>query len=58
MGRKADEFLSLSIDEWTDEISSSALQTLETNKINKKHVLPLTEDIQKLQLYFKEKKTR
>jgi len=36
MGRKADEFLSLCIDDWTDEISSSALQTLETNKINKK----------------------
>ena len=55
MGRKADEFLSLCIDDWTDEISSSALQTLETNKINKKQMLPLTEDIQKLQLYFQEK---
>ena len=49
---KADGFLSLCKDEWTEEISSSALQTLTRNKMNKGQMLPLSEDIMQLQSYF------
>ncbi|XP_033730120.1 uncharacterized protein LOC117319420 [Pecten maximus] len=55
LGKNADDFLTLLDDEWTDEISSSALQTLNTNKMNKGQLLPLTEDLKKLQCYFQEK---
>jgi len=34
--------------EWTDEISSMALSTLKTAKMNRPQRLPLTEDLQKL----------
>ena len=51
-GRKADEFLSLVEAEWTDDISSSALQTLASQKMNKGDMLPISEDILKLQAYF------
>lgn len=51
-GNKADGFLTLCENEWTDEISSSALQTLTKNKMNKGQMLPLSEDIMQLQSYF------
>jgi hypothetical protein len=54
-GKKADNFLTLCEDEWTDEISTIALQTLSTNKMNKGHLLPLSEDIMKLKKYFDQK---
>ena len=54
-GKRADIFLTLCNDEWTDEISSAALQTLVSNKMNKPHMLTLSEDIVKLQSYFSRK---
>ena len=54
-GTKADGFLTLCQNEWTDEISSSAIQTLTTNKMNKGHMLPLSEDIMSLQSYLSQK---
>jgi hypothetical protein len=50
-GKQADDFLNLIENEWTDEVSSCALQTLKSNKMNKAQILPLTEDIMKLQGY-------
>ena len=55
LGNRADGFLSLCEDEWTDEISSCALSTLTTKKMNKGQTLPLSNDIVKLQKYFDEK---
>nr|XP_022290881.1 uncharacterized protein LOC111102433 isoform X2 [Crassostrea virginica] len=53
--KNADAFFTLCENEWTDSVSSSALQTLASNKVNKGHGLPLTDDIQKLQAHLKEK---
>ncbi|XP_053390953.1 uncharacterized protein LOC123563710 [Mercenaria mercenaria] len=47
--KQANDFLGLIEDEWTDEVSCCALQTLKQNKMNKAQALPLTEDIMKLQ---------
>lgn len=52
-GTRADAFLTRCEDDWTDEISSSALQTLVVNKMNKGQLLPLSEDIMALQSYFR-----
>lgn len=50
--KEADDVLSLLESEWTDEVSSKALSTLKENKMHsKEQVLPLTEDIMKLQTY-------
>ena len=54
-GSRADNFLTLCEDERTDEISSSAFQTLARNKMNKGHLLPLSEDIMRLNTYFDQK---
>lgn len=54
-GRQADDFLSLIENEWNDEVSSSALDTLKETKMNKGQVLPLTEDIVKLQEHLQKK---
>ncbi|XP_069110207.1 uncharacterized protein [Argopecten irradians] len=55
LGSKSDAFLSLCEMEWTDSVSGMALQTLSTAKMNKGQLLPLTEDIKKVQEYLKEK---
>lgn len=55
MSKNADAFYTLCENEWSDSISSSALQTLTTNKMNKGQGLPLTEDIEKLQSLLREK---
>ncbi|XP_062581100.1 uncharacterized protein LOC134242919, partial [Saccostrea cucullata] len=55
LSKNADAFSTLCENEWTDSISSCALQTLMANKVNKGQGLPLTEDIQKLQSLLKEK---
>ena len=55
MRKNADAFYTLCENEWSDSISSSALQTLTANKMNKGQGLPLTEDIKKLQSMLKEK---
>lgn len=52
---RCEEFLTLLESEWTDEISSTALRTVVQTKINKGQGLPLTEDIQKLQTFLKNK---
>lgn len=56
-GRQADDFLSLIENEWNDEVSSSALDTLKETKMNKGQVLPLTEDIVKLQEHLQKRLT-
>ena len=48
------EFRSLCKDEWSDLISSGALQTLNAATRNKGQSLPLTEDIEKLQTFLKD----
>ena len=50
---KADSFHTLCAHEWGDMVSSSALQTLQFNKMNRGNILPLTEDIELLQKYLK-----
>jgi hypothetical protein len=55
LSRHSDAFYTLCENEWSDSISSSALQTLMTNKANKSQGLPLTEDIKKLQSLLKGK---
>ncbi|XP_060572464.1 uncharacterized protein LOC132730528 [Ruditapes philippinarum] len=45
---KAVNFLTICEGEWTNEISSCALQTLTDNKRNKGKMLPLSEDLSKL----------
>lgn len=52
---KADGFLILCEDMWTDEISSCALTTLTTKKMNKGQALPLSTDIVKLVRFFEMK---
>ncbi|XP_056011555.1 uncharacterized protein LOC130051986 isoform X4 [Ostrea edulis] len=54
-GSRADNFLTLCENEWTDEISSSALQTLTRNKMNKGYLLPLSEDIIRLNKFLDQK---
>lgn len=54
-GSRADNFLTLCEEEWTDEISSSALQTLTKNNMNKGHLLPLSEDIMQLKTFLDQK---
>jgi hypothetical protein len=46
--KKVDDFFSLCSLEWNDDVSSTALETLKTAKMNKPQRLPLTEDLQKL----------
>ncbi|XP_056001324.1 uncharacterized protein LOC125677270 [Ostrea edulis] len=53
--KDAEGFFTLCENEWTDSVSSSAFQTLASNKLNKGHGLPLAEDIQKMQTLLKEK---
>ncbi|KAH3877864.1 hypothetical protein DPMN_001743 [Dreissena polymorpha] len=48
---KAIEFLNVCEEEWTNEISYAALHTLTDNKRNKQKMLPLSEDISKLQTH-------
>ena len=55
-GTRANNFLTLCNDEWEDEISSCASQTLTKNKMNKGSLLPLSEDIMRLK-NFLDKKT-
>lgn len=45
---KGERFTQLYQTEWSDNISSKALSTLETNKYNKPQLLPLVEDVVKL----------
>ena len=47
-------FIYLCDKEWSVEVSSSALSTLATSKMNKPQLIPLTEDIQKLHTYLSE----
>ena len=52
--KDADGFLTLLQNDWTDAISSRALQTLKENKLTSTEpVVPLTEDIMTLQNYLK-----
>jgi len=44
----ADRFQQLCCNEWNDEISGSAHRTLQTRQLNKPFLLPLTEDVTKL----------
>jgi len=44
--------------EWTAEVSSAALSTLTSEKMNKPQLLPLTEDIQKLNDYLRKESVR
>ena len=55
LGKKADGFLTLCEQKWTDEISPCVLSTLTTAKMNKGQTLPLSEDNVKLQKYFEKK---
>ena len=48
---KSDAFLQLCDMEWTSEVSSMAMKTLRSKKMNKTAVLPLTRDISKLSSY-------
>jgi len=45
------DFMYLCEKEWTSEVSSAAVSTLVTTKMNKPQLMPLTEDIQKLNSY-------
>ncbi|XP_060083174.1 uncharacterized protein LOC132562449 [Ylistrum balloti] len=54
-GSNADAFLTLCESEWSDDVSIAALQTLSSEKRNKGSILPLTEDITKIQRFLKEK---
>ena len=47
-------FIYLCDKQWSVEVSSSALSTLATSKMNKPQLIPLTEDIQKLHTYLSE----
>jgi len=53
MQRNAETFIRLYEIEWSSQISSSALKTLDTKKMNKIKVLPLARDISKLSNYLK-----
>ena len=46
--KSVDDFLFLCDKEWSSEISSAAVSSLTTKKMNKPQLLPLTEDIQTL----------
>ena len=52
------DFTFLCDKEWTEEVSSCALNTLRMAKANKSQILPLTEDIMKLQHYLEEESNR
>uniref|UniRef100_A0A8W8MJ70 Uncharacterized protein n=1 Tax=Magallana gigas TaxID=29159 RepID=A0A8W8MJ70_MAGGI len=47
----ADTFVSLYENDWTDIISSQALSSLHEKKYNKPMLIPLVEDVKKLNIY-------
>ncbi|KAK3084356.1 hypothetical protein FSP39_012139 [Pinctada imbricata] len=51
----AEKFCRLCEEYWEDDVSNAALQTLRTEKRSKGNILPLTEDIRKVQNLLKEK---
>ena len=52
--KSADDFLYLCDKEWCSEVSSAAHSTLTTKRMNNPQLLPLTEDIQKLNSFMTE----
>ena len=53
--RNAEDFLELYKLEWTPQISSVCLKTMDANEFNKVMLLPLTEDIMKVGSYLKKR---
>jgi len=53
---KANAFIRLCDMEWSNEVSTTALSTLRTQKLNKVTIVPLTEDITKMHSFLKKSK--
>ena len=54
--KKSIQFRTLCDSDWTSSVSAAAHATLETQRQNKPHVLPLTEDVRLVTLYLKEER--
>ncbi|XP_070200920.1 uncharacterized protein [Littorina saxatilis] len=58
LAEKSQDFIHVCCDEWSSYISSAALATLDHNKWNKPHRLPLTEDIRIVTQHLKEERRK
>jgi hypothetical protein len=56
--KRVEDFLYLCEKEWTSEVSSAAISTLTSAKMNRPQVLPLTDDIMKMNSFLNDESTR